>query len=179
MSVRLLTRIAMAAAAVSSSVVLASSLELVNPAVRAMPPTASATGAYVMLHNNSETPRALVAVESDAAKMVEIHISEMKGNTMSMHQVDEIPVPANGHAVLKPGGYHIMLMGLKKPLKAGDEVDFTLVMKNGERISMTAPVKSPEDMAAYAKDSASMGHMNHGEMTHNEMEMHGDKHHDH
>lgn len=169
MSIRMFSQLALAMAASASSLSMAASLEVVNPAVRAMPPGAPASGAYVTLMNHSEQERFLVDVESSAADTVEIHVSEMQGDTMVMNRVQQIAVPAHGQATLKPGGYHIMMIGLAKPLKAGDQVAFTLVMKNGERIPMQAPVLAPEDMAKYMPAGMPMQHMDHSKMKHNNM----------
>ena len=166
MSSRFLTTVAAVATLCASSLALASDIQLSNPAVRAMPPGAPASGAYVTLMNHSNQDRYLVAAESKAANAVEVHVSEMQGDTMKMYQVKEVRVPAHGLVQLKPGSYHIMLMGLKKPLKAGEQVHFTLIMKNGERLPLTAPVLSPEEMTQYMP--AGMKAMDHSKMNHGE-----------
>lgn len=170
MPTRFLSQTFFAATALVSSMAMASDIELSNPAVRAMPPGAPASGAYVTVTNHSDQSRFIVDAESDAADTVEIHVSKMEGETMVMKRVDEIPVPAHGQAVLKPGSYHIMMIGLAKPMKAGDEVDFTIVMKNGERIAMQAPVLSPENMAKYMPAGMPMKHMDHSKMKHGDMD---------
>ncbi|MCO4787129.1 copper chaperone PCu(A)C [Marinomonas atlantica] len=167
-----ISSVVLLATASASSLALASTIELSDPAVRAMPPGAPASGAYVTLTNHSDQERFLVDVESDAADTVEIHISKMEGDTMVMARVPHIAVPAHGQAMLKPGGYHIMMIGLAKPFKAGDQVKFTLVMKNGERIPMQAPVMSPEQMASYMPAGMSMKHMDHSTMKHDDMKSH-------
>ncbi|MBM6550821.1 copper chaperone PCu(A)C [Marinomonas ostreistagni] len=149
MSLRVLRQMLAVCAALTSTLVLASDIEISQPAVRAMPPGAPASGAYVTLTNHSDQVRHLVSVESDAAKTVEIHLSEMQGDTMKMSQVASVTVPAHGQVALRPGSYHIMMMGLTQPIKVGDQIDFTLVMQDGERIAMQAPVLGPEDMARY------------------------------
>ena len=169
MSIRMFSKLALVMAASASSLAMAASLELVDPAVRAMPPGAPASGAYVTLVNHSDQERFLVGVESDSAETVEIHVSEMQGETMVMRPVTQISVPAHGQATLKPGGYHIMMIGLTAPLKAGDQAEFTLLMKNGERIPMLAPVLSPEEMVKYMPADMSMQHMDHSKMDHNKM----------
>ena len=170
MSVRFVSRLALAALGLSSAVAMASSIELSAPAVRATPPGAPTSGGYVTLINHSDQERFLVGAESQIANKVEIHLSEMQGETMKMYQVDHVAVPAHGDVQLKPGGYHIMFMGLKQPLKAGEVVDITLVMRNGEHINMSAPILSPDDMAAYAPSGMSMHHMNHDDMDHSKMD---------
>jgi copper(I)-binding protein len=60
---------------------------------------------------------------------------------MEMRQVDEIKIPAHGETVLKPGGYHIMLIGLTRKIKAGDLVDLTLEFNNDKQQTVKAEVK--------------------------------------
>lgn len=179
MSIRMFT-LATITMATASSFALAHDghdhgIELSNPAVRAMPPSSPMSGAYVTLYNHSDHERFLVGAESDVANRVEVHISEMDGETMIMRHVDQVAIPANGQTVMKPGGYHIMLMGLKRPLKAGDQVDFTLIMKNGEQFPMQAPVLSPDEMASYMPAGAP--NMDHSKMNHGDMAMDGGKKH--
>lgn len=182
MSYRIFAKAAVVCAALSSSIAFASTIEVSQPAVRATPPGAPTSGAYLTLANHSETARHLVGVESDAADTVEIHISEMKGDTMKMYQVDDIIVPAHGTVSLRPGSYHIMMIGLPKPLNAGDAVDLTLLMKDGERIDVQAPVLGPEDMAHYAPmaHGAGMSHdhsMGHDNDAHADMDKGSEHHH--
>jgi copper(I)-binding protein len=65
---------------------------------------------------------------------------------MRMSPVASIAVPANGQAELRPGGLHLMLFGLKKPLVAGDSVRVTLTLDNGARVAFTAPVRAMGQM---------------------------------
>jgi hypothetical protein len=60
---------------------------------------------------------------------------------MKMRQVQEITIPANGEAVLKPGSLHIMLFDLKDSLKEGEQIEMTLTFANGETQTFDAPVK--------------------------------------
>ena len=69
---------------------------------------------------------ALVGVESPVAGLVEIHEMRMEGNTMRMRAVPRLELPAGQAVDLKPGGYHIMLMNLKAPLKNGESVPIRL-----------------------------------------------------
>jgi copper(I)-binding protein len=61
----------------------------------------------------------------------------------SMHEVDGVDIPAGGSAELKPGSYHVMLIGLQRDLKEGDLVTVTLTFQNGGQIAVEAPVKTP------------------------------------
>jgi hypothetical protein len=96
--------------------------------VRGTVPAQKTTGAFVTLSSTAEAK--LVAVSTPAAKTAEIHMSQESGGVMHMHALDAIPLPAGKRVELKPGGYHIMLVGLTKPLAAGDQVPLTLTVED-------------------------------------------------
>jgi copper(I)-binding protein len=96
---------------------------------------------YVTLGNSGSQPDALVSASTDAAQMTELHETTRDGNVMKMRPVKTIPVPAGGKTELKPGGYHIMLMGLKHDLKPGEKVAVTLKFEHGGETRIEAPVK--------------------------------------
>ena len=78
---------------------------------------------YMLLHNHSTEDDALVGVSTDVATAAEMHLSQMNADgVMEMTQQESIPMPVDVDLELKPGGYHIMLIGLKQDLKAGDEI---------------------------------------------------------
>ncbi|HLO15845.1 MAG TPA: copper chaperone PCu(A)C [Anaerolineales bacterium] len=109
-----------------------------------MSSSGSATALFMTIQNNSSVTDKLLNVKSDAAKMVQIHLSEVDANGVSsMHEVDGVEIPAGGTAELKPGGYHVMLMGLNQDLKAGDQVAFTLTFQNAGSVTVEAQVKTP------------------------------------
>jgi len=103
-----------------------------------------ATGAFMQL--TSAQGGKLVSVQSPVAGMAEVHEMAMEGNVMKMRAIPGLDLPAGMTVELKPGGYHVMLMDLKKPLKEGDTVPLTLVVegKDGKRqkIEVKAPVKA-------------------------------------
>jgi len=73
----------------------------------------------------------LVKVESPVSNMIEIHTHTNNNGVMQMGLAKSLPVPANGSIQAKPGGYHVMIMGLQEDLKLGDKVDFNLIFKDG------------------------------------------------
>ena len=90
---------------------------------------AAATGnsaAYMTLKNGGAAADRLVKAESDVADAVELHKTTMEGGMMKMAPVDGIALPAQGQAELKPGGLHVMLIGLKRELKAGEKLKLKL-----------------------------------------------------
>jgi periplasmic copper chaperone A len=126
-----------------------------NPWVRVaiMPEGSDAPGAppvnsagYLVLANPTGDADALVTVETAVSDTAELHTVSMADGVMRMRAVDSIPVPAGGGAVLRPGGYHIMFIGLRAPLVEGDSVDLRLRLRSGRVIDITAPVlRSPPE----------------------------------
>ena len=119
-----------------------------DPWVRGTVAQQKATGAFFQI--SSTAGGKLLSASSPAAGVVEIHEMSMDGNTMKMRALPNgLDLPAGKAVDLKPGGYHVMLMDLKAPLKAGESVDISLVVegKDGkkETIALKAPVK---DLAA-------------------------------
>ncbi|MCG8350105.1 MAG: copper chaperone PCu(A)C [Chloroflexales bacterium] len=99
------------------------------------------SAAYMTIVNNSSAPDAVVGVSTDVADVVELHTVEMDGDVMRMRPISQIDVPANGSVELKPGGLHIMLIGLKQELSAGDTINLTLMLQNTGEIQVEVPVR--------------------------------------
>ncbi len=103
-----------------------------------------ATGAFMRI--TSAQGGKLVSAQSPVAGVVEVHEMSMDGNVMKMRAVPSVELPAGQAVELKPGGYHVMLMDLKQPLKNGESVPLTLVIegKDGKRetLELKAPVKA-------------------------------------
>lgn len=100
-----------------------------------------ATGAFMQI--TSATGGKLVSVSSPAAGVVEIHEMKMDGSTMQMRAVPALDLPVGKAVELKPGGYHVMLMDLKAPLKEGETVDVSLVVEGKDGKKETVTVKAP------------------------------------
>ena len=101
-----------------------------------------ATALYFTLENNGSEADTLYAVETDIAKMVQIHETYTDGDMMGMREIGEIIVEPESSVKLEPGGMHIMVMKLKKDIKIGDEIDFTLYFRNADKITITAEAKN-------------------------------------
>jgi periplasmic copper chaperone A len=108
--------------------------------VRATVPQQVATGAFMQIVSAGEAR--LVEVRSSVAGVVQIHEMSMQGDVMKMHAVPGVELPAGKPVDLKPGGYHVMLMDLKQPLKAGDTVPLTLVVEGKDKKRETVDVKA-------------------------------------
>ena len=108
---------------------------------RAVPPGQPNSAAFLTLTNRSGTDHALIDAESPVAKVVELHTHINKDAMMQMRRVEKIDVPAGKETSLQPGGYHVMLIGLAEQLVPGQQVELTLVFKDGSRTKVAAPVQ--------------------------------------
>ncbi len=119
-------------------------VSVADPWVRATVAQQRATGAFMQLTSDSDAR--LVSASSPAAEVVEIHEMTMHNNVMKMSPVRGLDLPAGRAVELKPGGYHVMLMGLKAQVKEGEAVPLTLVIegKDGreQRVEVTATVRA-------------------------------------
>nr|CRH04869.1 Conserved protein of unknown function. Containing DR1885-like metal-binding domain [Candidatus Magnetococcus massalia] len=139
---------------------MASELMAHNAWVRETPPMMKISAAFMMLHNRGPEHRYLTGGSSPQFEKVELHRTMPTGNgVMRMVPQQAITVPAMGMAILKPGDYHIMLLGRKTDLRAGDHVDITLSFKSGETMELKLPVKK----------MVGMGRMRHHKMNHSMM----------
>lgn len=102
------------------------------------PAAAGTTGAgFMTLANPGKTPDALVSASSPIAREVQIHQSSMANGVAAMRRLDRVPLAAGERVTFKPGGYHLMLMGLKRPLAVGDKAPVTLVFASGAKVEAT------------------------------------------
>jgi len=145
------TRICLAAAFLLAALSLspktfAGDLTVSDTWARATPPKAKTAAAYLTLKNAGKEADRLVAVKSAIAKRTEIHRTTMENGVMKMGRVEGIDVPAGGMAMLKPGGHHVMFMGLNGPLKEGTSFPLTLVFAKGGETKVTVKVVKPGAM---------------------------------
>ena len=100
--------------------------------------------AYMTLTSNTDTT--LTSVESSVSDSIEIHSMTMDNGVMKMRMLDELALKAGKPTELAPGGYHLMLFDLKKALKAGEEVSFTLHFKDAQGketvLNLNSPIKA-------------------------------------
>jgi periplasmic copper chaperone A len=120
----------------------AGSLRVETPWIRAAA-GGDNSAAFMTIRNGGSQADRLVAAECPAAMMVEIHQSMEKDGMAMMSPVSAIEAPSRGQVELKPGGYHVMLMQLKKDLKPGDKVELTLTFAKAGRVAVTAEVRKP------------------------------------
>lgn len=136
----------MAGAILALSVTMATSISqaevvVTGAWVRATVVSQKATGAFMKLVSDNDVT--LVSARSDIAGTVEVHEMKMENDVMRMRAVDGLKLPANQPVELKSGGYHLMMMDLKKQLKLGTEAQITLVFKNAKGDSETTFVHAP------------------------------------
>ena len=106
-------------------------------------PSAGRTGAvYMEIENEGTVGDRLVAAESPRARKVELHTTRMEGDVMRMRRLEAgIEIPPKGEVALRPGGMHVMLLGLTAPLKAGDRFPLTLTFERAGRTTLEVEVK--------------------------------------
>jgi periplasmic copper chaperone A len=99
-----------------------------------------ATGMFAQI--TSAQGGKLLSASSPVAGIVEIHEMAMEGNVMKMRAIPGLDLPAGKTVELKPGGYHVMLMDLKKPVAAGETVSVTLVIEGADKKRETIEVQA-------------------------------------
>jgi len=118
-------------------------LEIGQPWARATPASAPAGGGFLKITNTGTTSDRLTSASSPAAELVQVHEMKMDGNVMRMREVERgLEIPAGGSVTLAPGGFHLMMMGLKGPLKQGTPVPLTLVFEKAGRIDVELMVQA-------------------------------------
>ncbi len=131
-------------------------ITIVDPWARATPGTPRNGGAYLTIKGGASDDQ-LTSVESDVAKRTELHGHKNENGVMKMHRVDGVEIPASGMAMLKPGGYHIMLMKLKHALKEGESFPVTLHFANAGKVTVEVKILGVGAMGA-GKDATHGGH---------------------
>ena len=127
----------LAAMFTSASGVSASSVMIVQAFARASAtPAAKSGAAYVSLMNHASEADRLVSATTPAAASTEIHTTEVVDGVMKMKEAGPLEIAPMGTLEMKPGGYHIMLMGLKAPLKKGDEIEITLTFEKAGAVTV-------------------------------------------
>ena len=129
-----------------------------TPWARATPAGATVGAGYLKISNSGDKPDVLLGGSSDFADRFEVHEVTHKDGVASMSKLAEgLTIPAKGSVELKPGGLHLMLIGLKRPLKAGEPVKLTLNFKNAGAVTVDFAVAPVGAQSAGEHD-----HGNHG-----------------
>jgi copper(I)-binding protein len=117
-----------------------SDLEISQAWARASAPGAPSAG-FMMVHNNGHMDDVLLSVNGTFAKKLEVHQTKKVDGVMKMmHQKDGVVIPAGGMVMFKPGGYHLMFMGLKKNFEEGETYSVTLTFEHAGEVLLELPV---------------------------------------
>jgi copper(I)-binding protein len=133
-------------AAVAQAQPAAEAVRIEGLFARAVPPGQTNSAAFMSLHNTDRVEHALVAAASPVARAVELHTHTKEGGMMRMRRVERIALPPEVDVRLKPGGLHLMLIGLERQLSPGEEVSLTLVYEDGSETTASAPVRMVQPM---------------------------------
>jgi periplasmic copper chaperone A len=131
------------AASVRADEVKAGDLVITQAWSRATPSGAKVAGAYLTVENKGTAPDKLLSGSADIAGRVEVHEMSMEGGVMKMRPLENGLAIEPGKTVkLAPGGYHIMLMDLKSPLKQGEKVPVTLQFEKAGKVNVSLDVQA-------------------------------------
>lgn len=118
-------------------------VQIVQPWARASIGTSRPAAAYLTAQNNGRETVRLVGVETPVAGRAEIHRIIRDGDLLRMQPAGDVDIPPGESVTLAPGGLHVMLMKLRRPLVSGSEFSLLLRFSNGERVELTVPVMGP------------------------------------
>jgi copper(I)-binding protein len=117
-------------------------LKIGHPWARATAPTAPAGGGFLSVTNTGTVPDRLVSAQSAAANTVQIHEMKMDGDVMRMRELEKgLEIAPGATVTLAPGGFHLMMMGLKGPLTQGTKVPLTLVFEKAGKIDVELAIE--------------------------------------
>ncbi len=131
-----------AAVATSAHDYKAGAIAIGHPYARATAAGQPTGGGFLKLSNGGADDKLLSATAAVSAS-VELHEMKMEGDVMRMRQVDGIALPAGKSVELRPGGFHIMFVGLKAPLKAGDKFPMKLKFEKAGEVEVMVNVEAP------------------------------------
>jgi len=118
-----------------------SPIQIVAPWARATAAGAKNGVAYMTVVNKGNSDDRLLAVSTPIAETAEPHKTASENGVMKMLPVDAVEVKAGSEVVLKPGGYHVMLMHLKAPLQQGETFPMTLTFEKAGKVDVTVKVE--------------------------------------
>lgn len=144
-----MTRLTAAALALAFAVTIAAAhsyavgaIKIGHPWAGATPPGAQVGGGYLSIENTGATPVRLIGARTPIADHVEIHTMTMDGGVMRMRMVPSITIAPGANVEFKPGGLHLMLVGLKRPLVDKDKAALTLLFDGGISIDVELHVQA-------------------------------------
>jgi len=141
----------------TSTTAFAADVTVTEPYARAVPPGQPNSAVFMHLNNQGSDALKLVAASSPAAKVVELHTHTNDQGVMKMRRIDAIDLPTTTDVELRPGGLHVMLIGLTQDLNIGDEIELTLTYSDGDHASIKVPVKEVMPMGQQMQHQGGMG----------------------
>jgi len=134
-------KLLLAMALVSGAAFAKPDIAIKDPWVRLMPPTSKVSAAYMKIENKGNSEDVLLWAKSSISKITQLHKTITKNGMMKMVRVRKFVIKPGQTFILKPGGYHIMLIDLKHPLKKGEKVTLWLKFKYSGMKKVIAPVE--------------------------------------
>jgi periplasmic copper chaperone A len=122
-------------------------IEISHPWARATPASAHNGAVYLKILNHGSDADTLTGAATPIAAKAELHTSLNENGVMKMRPLASVPVTAGGSAEFKPGGMHIMLIGVIHPLKVGDSFPLTLTFAKAGPVAVTVMVEKPDAAA--------------------------------
>ena len=119
---------------------------------RESPPTVTNGAAFMTITNRGTSTDRLMSADAEVSERVELHTHLMDQGVMRMRQVDSIELKPGEVTELKPGGLHVMFIGLKAPFKAGQQVPVTLRFERGGSLDIEVPVKTMDESGAMMQE---------------------------
>lgn len=125
-----------------SAIALQAKISITDPYAKATPPNAKNSAAFLTIQNDGSKDAELILATNSVTPITELHTHINENGMKKMIQIPSIKIPAKSKVELKPGGLHIMLIGLNKQLNPDDNIDLNLTFKDGKRYELTnIPVK--------------------------------------
>jgi hypothetical protein len=134
---------ALAAAPALAHEYRAGDLHIDHPFTRATARAGVTAAGYMVIRNGGAQPDRLIAAESPAARVMELHTMSMEQGVMRMRPVPAIDVPAGGEARLAPGGLHLMFIDTTARFERGQRIAVTLVFERAGRVPVEMAVEAP------------------------------------
>lgn len=134
---------AAAVAAAAPAMAAPSGVSVDNPWIRATPPGAITAAGYMVLNNRGPAPDRLLGGSSPVARNVTIHQTVVSKDVSRMSATPSLPIGPGRAVVFKPGGYHLMLVGLKGPLTVGQTAPVTLNFEKAGPVTVRFTVRQP------------------------------------
>ena len=113
-----------------------------HPWARATPGAVKNSAAFMVFDNKGAADK-LISVTGDVAREIQIHSMITEAGVMKMREIKALDIPANGKAELKPGGFHVMLIGLKDGLKEGEKFPLKLKFEKAGELTVVVTAEKP------------------------------------